>query len=317
MGKLVDADKAAHDELTNQLPRRRRHIRASIQVEPQIIEPDVEDTAVGPYSLLGVKIVCGTDELFDRTLCVHMGKREGPGWERSKLIWKHLYQYISDYIGLVVVDEVTRLADEAPYIGLLDETKLSEMIAASADLQRYHESLGYHESGGTYKPGIPYGSNAHFQIWIGQHAQLAESRLRGRARTNVGSVGRLRFSPDDMKRLLDVLENEQKIWKRARTIFWANEDDPDWRAIVKTKIPELTPAVDDDLLEAISQRTKSGDFRYKPIEVAAVSAARHVGVDNKEKWFSSPSMAQYKMISRAVKEWRERFEEAKQLNLRW
>lgn len=307
MGKLLDADKSVHDEL-RQLAG--RPIKASIQIEPHVMEPDELTDAYEPYCILGVKFICGTDRLFDRTWFVYRGKREGPEWDRAKLTWKHLYQYVSDFIGAALTKAATQLTEEALYVGTLDETQLAQIFETSAELRRFYESYG-----SIHQPAIPYDSE--FQMWISQHAFDVKQRLLGKAKANVGSDARLRFSPAEMKTLLEVLGGEQRLWQRARDIFWANQDNPEWRAIVKAEIPKLNATHYDDLLDAISQRSQGGDFTYRPIQVAVVAAARHASFDNKEEWYSPPSMSQHKMIARAVQEWRKRFEEAKQLDLRW
>lgn len=305
MGKLREADEAAHNEL-RQLSRL---INPSILIEPLIWESDQKSYR---HSELGVKIICGTDRPFEHLWLTHMGDRTGPEWEQSKLIWKHLYQYVKDHIGAMMVLAAKQLGDEASYISQLDEEKLSKMFATSADLARFYIAMG-----SIYKAGVPYESV--FQMWIADYAHEVKERLTGQTKINVGSDARLRFSPAEMKRLIEVLKDEQTLWQRARNVFWANQNNPDWRQLVKAECLKLNEhhPVDDDLLEAISERTDKGDFKYRPVQVAHVSAARQASFDNKEEWYSPPTMQQYKRIGEAVKEWRKRLDEAKQLNLRW
>jgi hypothetical protein len=308
MGKLIVANKAAHDELRKLSGR---IIKASILIEPLILEDD-RTVMREPYSLLGVRIICGTDEPYDQMWLPHQGEKEGPQWEESKLFWLHLYQYIKDYIGAMITLGATQLTHEAPYLRLLDNDKLKTIFDTSADLKRFYEALGT-----IYKAGVPHDSE--FQMWIGQFAYGSQRRLTGETKVSIGSDTRLRFSPAEMKRLLEIFPEEQRIWQRARDIFWANESNPNWRQIVMDACPNIDKnnINCDDLLEAVSQRTEKGEFKYRPVQVAVVSAARRASFDNKEQWYSPPSMAQHRMIGRAMNEWRKRFDEAKQLNLRW
>jgi hypothetical protein len=308
MGQLVEADKAAHDELKTLA---KRIIKASIQIEPYIDEPDLVDSR-GPYCTLGVKIVCGADEPYEYTWFIHDGERKGPEWEKSKLIWLHLYNYVKDYIGAMLMHDTRQLVWEAKCIGTLDESRHKAVFDNSPTLQRFYKSMGSRRAA-----AVPHDSE--FERWIGDFAFHLYERISGKTKANVGTGPKLRFSPAEMRRLLDVLDEEQSQWQQARDVFWANQDNPGWKEIVKARCPELNKrqAFNDDLLDAIAQRTEKGEFKYRPVQVAVVSAARRASFDNKEKWYSPPSMGQYKRISEAIKEWRKRLNEAKQLNLRW
>jgi hypothetical protein len=313
MGILIDADKATHDEL-RQLSG--RNIKALIQIEPLVWEPNPLDSETEnlpePRCMLGAKVTCGTDEPYEQIWFPHLGKREGEEWERSKLVWKHLYQYVKDYIGAMMMLCAKQLMDEASHLAILDEEKLKTIFSTSADLQRFYEALG-----SIHKEGVPHDSE--FQMWIGVYAFRSQERITGKTKVNIGSDARLRFSPMEMKQLLEALKAEKTLWQRARDVFWTNERNPEWRDMVKAECRKLNERhkLDDDLLDAIAERTERGEFKYDPLQVARVCAARHAGLDNKEHWYSPPTMGQHKRIQEAIKEWQKRFDEAKQLNLRW
>ncbi len=304
MGKLVQADEATHKELLADL----KIIKSTVQIEPYIRESRNRGKL---FSILGVRVTCGNDKPQDRTLTYHRGEREGSEWEKSKRIWRQVYKYVKDYIGAMSMSGGLQLADEARYVGYKEE-KLEQIFKTSADLARYYKALGM-----THEAAVPFDSE--FQMWVAQYALDAQQRLIGRTKVNIGSDARLRFSPAEMKELLEVFESEKVLWRRARNVFWTHENNPNWREMVKAEFYEVDNhySVDDDLLDAIAQRTGKGEFQYRPVQVAVVSAARQASFDNKEDWYSPPSMAQHRMIEKAVNEWRKRFDEAKQLNLRW
>ena len=214
MGKLTEADEAVHKELLVDL----KSIRCTIQLKPYILENCTE----GELSThLGVRITCGTDAPRER-LWVHFnGQRGGEDWESAKKLWRHLYEYVRDYIGAIAVLGGVQLADEVQYLRM-DQEELEKTFETSGDLARLYKSLG-----SAREAGIPFDSE--FQMWIGQYAGNVQTRLMGHAKASIGSNSKLRFSPAEMTDLLEVLDFQRTLWQRARNVFWANQDGLDWR----------------------------------------------------------------------------------------
>ncbi len=310
MGKPVQADSSAYDELR----KLSKDIEASIRIEPFVLEPDwsdeLDDTCKS--CMLGVKISCGSDLPALPIWFPHDGKREGPDWERSKRIWFHCFEYLREYVGAVIMLSVNHLSHEVGCLNTDNETLLKEWFEQSPTLQRFYRSIGTAK-----KLSVPYESE--FESMLGLTAFRMYERMTGKMKVRVGADSRLRFSPDEMRRLLERFDREHALWKRARNVFWTHENDPEWKAIVRAECAKIDAkrSLDDDLLEAIAQRTARGEFAYKPVEVAVVSAARYASFGNKEKSYSPPTISQHKVIRRAVDQWRQRFQEANQLGLQW